>query len=237
MPRPPVIGIGLPEPKARKHITPELTRAAQKAGIELVILDVGAPLEQQPHVDIILHKIRTPGMDHRVWGLGGLGGAALEGVCQHTHAHLLADWETQLESYQESHPGVQIFDPPRRVCTLSNRRATLERLGDIHWAIQVCVGLRGSIDLLFVATYVSTSFSVPVGRALVCAWFLRELRWWPRAGALARLLGDSFPHATRADISRFPSPPLRRQREWSRARCPGTRCWRRALRSRRRCVG
>ena len=77
MPRPPVIGIGLPEPKARKHITPELTRAAQKAGIELIILDVGAPLEQQPHVDIILHKIRTPGMDHRVWGLGG---AALEGV-------------------------------------------------------------------------------------------------------------------------------------------------------------
>lgn len=63
MPRTPVVGIGLPEPKARKHITPELTSAASKAGISLVTLYGDRPLEEQPQVDVILHKIRTPGRE------------------------------------------------------------------------------------------------------------------------------------------------------------------------------
>jgi hypothetical protein len=53
-----VSGLG----QAKKHLGPKLIAAAANVGIDIVCVEYGKPLKDQGPFDVLIHKIRTPGM-------------------------------------------------------------------------------------------------------------------------------------------------------------------------------
>lgn len=116
----------------------KLSDAALSRGILLKALDYRVPLDQQGQLDAILHKIRLPGVcpppqPALVWLFVHLGlSAAAYAACMRG-----AEWEKELSTYQDLHPGTIVVDAPQAIRNVGSRSSMLAALGGNGIVLQV----------------------------------------------------------------------------------------------------